>query len=521
MKKIYLSIIADEKKYLFFLFLVAFLVRLFLIQNNSFVFRWDQARDAILSRSIIENHDLKIQGPSASGTQDQVYHGVLYYYLIAPLYTFSGGDPRFVIFVLTLIFSTSVVPVYFLTKSFSNSKLTGFFTALLFAVSVDTASIGTWLSNPIMALLFIPFFYWRVWEIFFLENKKHLWLLALGLGLSHQAAISSLYLFIPLGFSYLYLAFQKRNLIVFTLKEYLLLISIYLVSISTIILSHYKIYQAGIFKISTFTGVITESSSKLENLPNILELYLKKIQFNLIPQSSLISLIIFLPILIYFIKKINFKQRIFYSIYFLSAFIFLFLHYRNSIHSLISLSVVILIPIGFLLKEIALNFKKTIFSIVLVFIFLATHILKSAEFKKQGYALYAVDQGYFFNEKLELMNKIFNISGGNQFSISTFTIPYGHNTTWAYLFGWYGEMTYDKKPLFYGPDQRGIFGEEYLEMAQNPELDHFTIYEPSVGSYESKLRVDFTYNQDKIGQVTEKFNFGTIEVEIRKSNQNS
>jgi len=86
----------------------------------------------------------------------------LYYYLIAPLYTFSGGDPRLVIFVLALLFSTSVIPVYLLTKSFSGSKLTAFFTALLFSISVDTASIGTWLSNPIMALFFIPFFYWRI-----------------------------------------------------------------------------------------------------------------------------------------------------------------------------------------------------------------------------------------------------------------------------------------------------------------------------------------------------------------------
>ena len=120
MKRLYLLLIADEKKYLLLLFLLTFLVRLFLIENNSFIFRWDQARDATLSRKIIEEHDLKIQGPSASGTQDQIYHGVLYYYLIAPLYTFSGGDPRLVIFVLSFLFSTSVIPVYFLTKSFSN-----------------------------------------------------------------------------------------------------------------------------------------------------------------------------------------------------------------------------------------------------------------------------------------------------------------------------------------------------------------------------------------------------------------
>ncbi|MBU0579431.1 hypothetical protein KKE34_02440 [Patescibacteria group bacterium] len=520
MKKIYNLIVADEKKYLLLLFLIAFATRMFLITDNSFVFRWDQARDATLSRKIIEDHDLKIQGPSASGTQDQIYHGVLYYYLIAPLYTFSGGDPRFVIFVLALLFSASVIPIYFLTKSFSSSKLIAFFTSLLFSISVDTASIGTWLSNPIMALFFIPFFYWRLWEVFFLKNKKHLWLLALGLGLSHQSVIFSLYLFIPLGFSYLYLAYQKKNIVLFTIKEYLLLAGVYIASVSTIILSHYKMYQAGIFRILTLFEVIGEKPNILDNISKITTLYLKKIQFNLVPQNKIVSLIVFLPILIYFIKKISAKQRIFYTIYFFSVFAFLIFHYRNSFHSLISISWVILIPIGLLLKEVVLSFKKITISLILVALFLAAHLSKSIEFRKQKYALYAVDQGYFFNDKLKLMDKLFNISNNNSFSISTFTIPYGYNTTWAYLFSWYGEMTYGYKPKFYGPDQSGIFGADYLEMTSDSQENHFSIYEPSVGSYESKLRLDFIYNQDKIGAVEEKYNFGTIEVEKRATNKN-
>ena len=62
-----------------FVFFLAIFFRLLSIRDNKIYFWFDQARDANLSRQIIENKDLKIQGPSASGTNDTIYHGVLYY----------------------------------------------------------------------------------------------------------------------------------------------------------------------------------------------------------------------------------------------------------------------------------------------------------------------------------------------------------------------------------------------------------------------------------------------------------
>jgi hypothetical protein len=78
--------IRTPKFFLILMFLLAFFFRWNMIANQEIYFTYDQARDALTAQEIIEQRDLKIQGPSASGTHDSVYHGVAYYYVLAPLY---------------------------------------------------------------------------------------------------------------------------------------------------------------------------------------------------------------------------------------------------------------------------------------------------------------------------------------------------------------------------------------------------------------------------------------------------
>lgn len=86
-----------RKNYLLIIiFLLAFILRIYSISDNRVFFYFDQARDAVISTSIIDNKDFKLMGPSVSGTNDSLYHGVLYYYLIAPVYALSHGSPFFV-----------------------------------------------------------------------------------------------------------------------------------------------------------------------------------------------------------------------------------------------------------------------------------------------------------------------------------------------------------------------------------------------------------------------------------------
>jgi len=143
---------------LFSLILLAgILFRWFLIENGNILFWYDQARDAIVSQEIINNLDLKIQGPSASGTNDSVHHGVLYYYLIAPLYAIFKGNPIMVSFSLGLLSLLTIWPITWLTWRFTKSKIMALAAATLYALSVESSQTGTWLSNPMISIISVPF----------------------------------------------------------------------------------------------------------------------------------------------------------------------------------------------------------------------------------------------------------------------------------------------------------------------------------------------------------------------------
>src|SRR4030066_1293589 len=95
-----------SKYILLLIFVLALLVRWWYLPKNALTFAYDQARDAFVAREILAG-DLKILGPSVSGVPG-FYHGVLYYYVIAPASLLGGGNPLVVSCWLALINSLLV-----------------------------------------------------------------------------------------------------------------------------------------------------------------------------------------------------------------------------------------------------------------------------------------------------------------------------------------------------------------------------------------------------------------------------
>ena len=67
-----------------------FWLRVLYLPSGALTFSYDQGRDAYIAKSLIEG-DIKIQGPPAS--TPGLFHGVFYYYLIAPFYLIGQGNP--------------------------------------------------------------------------------------------------------------------------------------------------------------------------------------------------------------------------------------------------------------------------------------------------------------------------------------------------------------------------------------------------------------------------------------------
>src|SRR3990167_8429303 len=93
----------NYSKYLLIIiaFRAAIVVRWWFIPGGAISFAYDQARDGFVVQELLQG-DLKLLGPSVSGVPG-LAHGVLYYYLIAPVYYFGHGDPRIVAYFLSFI----------------------------------------------------------------------------------------------------------------------------------------------------------------------------------------------------------------------------------------------------------------------------------------------------------------------------------------------------------------------------------------------------------------------------------
>jgi len=113
------------------IFLFAFFIRLYPILNNHFYFTVDQGRDATYARDILHGN-FPLVGPETD--IKGVYHGVLWYYLLAIGYLFSQGHPIGPVIFLILIQSSLVVLTAYALKQkigLLSSLLTGLTLSLL------------------------------------------------------------------------------------------------------------------------------------------------------------------------------------------------------------------------------------------------------------------------------------------------------------------------------------------------------------------------------------------------------
>ena len=122
---------------LLIIFVFAFSLRVMFLQNNSLTFGYDQARDALIAKQIISG-DLKIQGPPSS--QPGLYHGVLYYYLLAPAYLIGNGSPIVTAYYLAFLNSLTVLIVFYLAKLATGNIKLSLLSSFLFAISFESTS---------------------------------------------------------------------------------------------------------------------------------------------------------------------------------------------------------------------------------------------------------------------------------------------------------------------------------------------------------------------------------------------
>lgn len=499
---------------IFALYILSVTWRIVGTNNYMFPYWFDPARDAILSREIIEDKDIKIQGPSASGTNDTVFHGVLYYYIVGPLYTVFHGDPQMVLRVVILLSGLALFPVYGLSKSLLK-PLPALLATAFYAFSYDVFRSATWLSNPVIAVVGIPLFFYFLWRVFFEDRVTEFPLLMLALAVCHQAVIlfAPWWLIVGICFAWHWRDSNKRRM--WSVKPLVMGAVVYLIGVSTMILAQLRVLQAGVFSVSKLAEFNGSQSSEIITIWYTFQLMVSKYVETLFPTQPVLAALVIIAIIFYFSKQES-KKKWFLLLMATSPLWLLSWHYRNMYHSFIGLEVCTYIGLAGLITWFWQK-RWQVVSVALILIFIVNqHFIYKKEVG-QRMSLYYVPQGAYLREMLDAIDYTYKTANYGPFTISTITNPYGYNTTWAYLYGWYGQKKYGYTPQYVGPDQSGIFGGDLLARSLTPARVHFSIKEPNNGM-PSHLYGWFDQDQQSVaGTPSAKLEFGTILVDVHQN----
>ncbi|MBU0572425.1 glycosyltransferase family 39 protein [Patescibacteria group bacterium] len=190
---------------LFLVLLIALFVRVY--RTEALLgFYYDQGRDAMVIWRLWQDHKFFMIGP-VTGLAG-IFLGPFYYYLIAPFYLISGGDPVLPAVFLAFLSTIAIYFLYLLGKEFQD-RITGLIAAVIAGFSYYIVLAGRWLSNPTPILLTSVLLLLSMWKIVKGESKKW-WIaiaLLIGISLHFEAASAVFYLPMILVFA----VWQKKN----------------------------------------------------------------------------------------------------------------------------------------------------------------------------------------------------------------------------------------------------------------------------------------------------------------------
>ena len=490
-------------KAMLLLVILAFILRILFIFQGGVSFHYDMSRDAFEAQQIWKEHHLKILGPPTS--TPGLYHGVFYYYLIAPFYFLGNGDPRIVAIFLSLISSLAIIPVMLLAKDILKSSKWAMLAGILFAISFEAVSYGPWLSDPGPALLTnILFFYFlRFWQ----KGKNiGLYLATVMAALSTQFEFFFAYLFVLIPI----FKFMFKTKIYF--KEISAASLIAVLGVGSFLIGGIKFHSLGLM-LGAFANIFTAgqinfrvafSDQLLYYLNKLSELFIN----NFFPINIFLGGSLLLAVL-YAIRKEKFILFCLLS----SLPIFIFGGHTNAY---VNAGLILPAILGVIILLSQLNKPLSLIIISLIFI---SNIYAIFRYSPQGQLLLVIPQDMNLKNELNLIDQTYKIANGSPFSINSLTLPLWTNTTWAYLYMWYGKNKYGYLPKFYGHDQIGLLGSNVLEKIDKPLEKTFYIIEPHEGIPISFFDNEIASENSKTKLINE-INYGSLKLQVRTIKRN-
>lgn len=490
-------------------------------------FHTDQSRDAIVANRILQG-DWQLFGPVAN-VQGALFHGVLYYYVIAPLYAVGGGSPWFVSVALSLLSVASLVPAYLLAKKILKSPPLAYVVAVLVALSATSIQTSASFWNLTLTIVLLPTYALLLWEMRSIFAPKYCVATGLLAGLLVQSGLSNVQWLLPLvvvvGWQY----FKMKDT-----KKYLLNVGLiggaFAAATSTMLAVEYLAWKRGLFGIGSTFHWASGDSASFENIYNVLMWVFDSLGTFLAPGyfSSIVAALFMLLTLcvMFFKRKTNSDESLIFLLLFLTPPIIGQLlsngsasYLLSGYESILSIFVVLVVARTCSYFVRPLSRQKNIFIMCAVVVLFA--LSNGVEIQRQMQANSNITCMLQTNyvEKLQAIEYTYAQANGEDFSIDVVAEPYGINTTYGYLYSWYGNKKFGYTPRYIGVSQLGHPSEGLLEESQAYAPTHFILYEPGTYNYWFYRRtVDmpatpesqelFYYRQPQIEQLQESKDFG-------------
>ncbi len=490
------------------LILAAIAIRLWLISGHDISFFYDQARDAIHATNISQG-DLMIFGPTASGTKDTVFHGVLWYYFLAPFYALSP-DPLVAVHGLAVLSSLYLIVIYFLAhRIFRQSHYALLVTALM-AFSSLVAVNSTWLSNPTLIYFFFPPFIYFAYQSYQQLTVKNFALSCLFLGLLTQAAIFQVYWGILLVIV-LFRHFKLKNMWPAILAGG----GTFILTISSMILAEALMIKRGILSLAILKDFDAAplSSGLADALSGLIDVYGTVMARSFLPQFLVASFVIGLGFLYLSVKQPTPRRR-YLLLVAVIPLVFLAIVFRRNYHLLAGMEFLFYLILADTIISRRHQYKAQVIIILLV-TFAAFNFAQLYKFKSNGLHYVNHQKGSFLSDQMALIDETYRQANYEPFTFSSSTNPAGIDITWHYLYHWYGQEKYGYQPTFIGPSQDGYLHAGLLAETTDYQLlspHHFTILENETGLAKS-LELEFLAEQRRLaGTPSAELSFGELKL---------
>lgn len=454
-------------KKLLFVFSVLFLVGISLfprgveVWNHNYIFGFDQGRDYLAAKDIVDNHNFTLIGPeigAGSAGFQYIFHGPGYFYLLTIPYMLFQGDPYGGVVLMFVLGLLSIGLAFYFGKKMLGIW-GGYVFALLIAISpplIDQSRF-IWNSYPTTALIILYFY------LVYASIKKSFPFIFLAGFVAAFIYNFELALAAPLcvGLLFFYIVIQREKKI----KSYVSLFAGFIVGYLPMILFEIRHGFLGIKGLFSYLLTAHPSADSSFNTVMFLDHFqsFKHNFINAFPVTEPWVMYLFFFVLVsasfYVLRKeknVQLKKTIIYLLCLPLITFFILSFLQNSVwqHYLYHLGIIYLFLFAYVLVALQKS-KKQLFFVVFALFFvwfvirgiIFAYTITTHDFKDY-YGGTAKIQG-----KIDAIDYIYQDAKGEPFSLFVFSPPI-YTYPYEYVVQWYAAKKYGYVP---GQEKKGLF----------------------------------------------------------------